>query len=505
MPLANHVLARRAQIARGINRAALTALLATLAIWPLRAGWEVPATVAFDRPLQVWDGFGVNYVEVAQSRDYKADPQEYGGFSTLSDVKRAEILDLIFGPDGLKPGVLKMFLDPWHEGTTKAGNDNTDPQVIAPSRFDHRTTTKWMRYFIQEGLKRSRAQGLPDPPIVTTLYGPPPWMTVQKFMRGRDLDPAERLELVEYLVAWTKFLKEEEKLPVRYLSLHNEGEDFYRWPTDGSWGGRARHDYNMYWHSSQVVDVMKLLRPALDRQGLSDIGITPGETSAWDRFINWGYAWAIAQDSTALQALSLITSHGFGGGEVNTSMGVDLLRLKRPDMHAWTTSMTWGQMDVNFLELVRQQIYDVKVNAVIPWAAVQTDTWVGGDPNPGTAFRVDRQGGYTVEPGYYFFKQVSRIGQPGMRVVEVSSGHPDIKLIAFASAGSKHPDAFAIFNLSPTRRDMEIHVSGTKATVFDGTTTGRGNRYRPIGSYPVRNGMLEITSFGESVATFVAR
>jgi hypothetical protein len=362
-----------------------------------------------------------------------------------------------------------------------------------------------MRYFIQEGLKRTRAQGLSDLPIVTTLYGPPPWMTHQKFMRGRDIDRAEHPELVEYLVAWTRFLKEEEKLPVRYLSLHNEGEDFYRWPTDGSWSGVARHDYNAYWHSSRVVEVMKLLRPALDRNGLRDVGITPGETSAWDRFVNWGYAWAIAQDSVALQALGLVTSHGFGGGQVNTSMGVDLIRLERPEVHAWTTSMTWGQMDVNFLELIRQQIYDVKVNAVIPWAAVQTDTWVGGDPNPGTAFRVDGKGGYSVEPGYHYFKHVSRIGQPGMRVAHVASGHPDVKIIAFAGGASPHADAFVIFNLSPTRRDMEIRISGTRAKTFDGVTSGRGNRYRPIGSYPLRNGVLEITAFGDSVATFVAR
>lgn len=498
-----HVSARRRPT---IVRLCLTALFASAAtVWPLRAGWEVDASVAFDRPLQVWDGFGVNYVEVAQTRDYKADPQEYGGFSTLSETKRQEILDLIFGADGLKPGVLKMFLDPWHEGTTKVGNDNADPNVIDPTRFDHKTTTRWMRYFIQEGLKRTRAQGIPDLPIVTTLYGPPPWMTEQKFIRGRDLDPAERAELCEYLVAWTKYLKEEEKLPVKYLSLHNEGEDFYRWPTDGSWAGFARHDYNMYWHSSQVVDIMKLLRPMLDRHGLKEIGITPGETSAWDRFINWGYAWAIAQDASALQSLGLITSHGFGGGQANTSMGVDLIRLKRHDMRAWTTSMTWGQMDVNFLELIRQQIYDVKVNAVIPWATVQTDTWVGGDPNPGTAFRVDRQGGYTVEPGYYYYKQVSRIGQPGMKVAEVTSGHPDVKIIAFSSNGTANPEALAVFNLSTTRRDMAIRVSGTTAVAFDGFTTNRANRYRPIGAFPLRNGVLEVTSFGESVATYVAK
>lgn len=154
-------------------------------------------TVDFGAHVRTWDGFGVNYVEVPQTRDYKTNPQEYGGFSALSEQKRQEILDLTFGEDGLKPGIVKMFLDPWHEGTTKAGNDNADPWSIDRSRFDHETTTRWMRYFVKEGLKRTRARG-DDLQVITTLYGPQPWTTKQKFVRGRDLDPAEKDEVAEY-------------------------------------------------------------------------------------------------------------------------------------------------------------------------------------------------------------------------------------------------------------------------------------------------------------------
>ena len=40
------------------------------------------------------------------------------------------------------------------------------------SKFDHKTTTEWMRYFVREGLDRTRARGA-DLQIITTLYGPP--------------------------------------------------------------------------------------------------------------------------------------------------------------------------------------------------------------------------------------------------------------------------------------------------------------------------------------------
>ena len=136
------------------------------------------AAVHFDQKLQDWDGFGVNYVETSSTRDYKKMPQEYGGFSTLSEKQRQEILSMIFGPDGLKPGTVKMFLDPLQEGVTDADK----------GKFDHETTTKWMRYFVREGLRITRARG-GDLQIVTCMYGPPAWATKQKFLRGTRSGP----------------------------------------------------------------------------------------------------------------------------------------------------------------------------------------------------------------------------------------------------------------------------------------------------------------------------
>ncbi len=479
------------------DRALGCLVLITAASCLLNAGNETVVSVHFDRQIRRWDGFGVNYVETAQTRDYKADPQEYGGFSTLPEEQRQKILDLVFGADGLRPSIVKMFLDPFHEPS----NDNEDAWRIDDSKFDHVTTTRWMRYFVQEGRKRALAQGR-DLEIITTLYGPPAWTTRQKIVRGRDMDPAMKEEAAEYMVAWVKYLREVEKLPVRYLSVHNEGEDFRRWPTDGSHGGYPHHDYNMYWHSSLVAEFMPLLRRMLDHHGMKDVLPTPGETSSWDRFINWGYAWALAENADALKSTGLITSHGFGSGGAFTSMGVDLLRLKRPELKAWTTSMSWGRMDATFLSYIHAQIYAVGVNAVIPWACIQTDTWVGGDPNPGTAIRVNRKGGYSVEPGYYYYRHASRLGQRGMAVAEVRSAAPEIGLIAFASAGTSHPDGFLVFNTSAGRRDLVVKVHGSKASAFDAYETEPGTLWRGLGRQAVRNGEIWISLAPNSVVSF---
>ncbi|MBM4018290.1 MAG: hypothetical protein FJ288_08185 [Planctomycetes bacterium] len=464
----------------------------------------------FSRPLRGWDGFGVNYVEAAQTRDYKADPQEYGGMSTLPEADRQKVLDLVFGAEGLRPGLLKMFLDCWHQPEPGPGYDR-GPLVLTTSAYDHESTTKWMRLFAREGLARTRARG-GDLAVIVTLYGPPAWMTRQKFVRGRDLDPAMKAECAKYMVAWAKFLRESEGLPVRFISLHNEGEDWTRWPADGSTADSPRHDYNLYWPPEQVVEFLKLVRRLLDAHGMNDVGVTPGETTNWYRFAEWGYARAVADDAEALRGLGLITSHGFFGPQPGRwfgdwrSAGVDILREKRPELHAWVTSTSWRRMDVFFVNEIRSNIYSAKVNGLIPWAAVQQSSkWVGGDPNPGTAVRVDDAGRFKVEAGYHFYKQVSRAGQPGMAVAEVQSNDSEAGLIGFAARGTKNPDAVVVLNLSDKAKELRLEVRGTASRRFMAWRTSPKEQYAPAGEFEVREGFIGYAAPGGSVTTFFGR
>jgi O-glycosyl hydrolase len=459
----------------------------------------VRAEVDFSRHVRPWDGFGVNYVEVAQAIDYSQDPQEYGGFSLLTEEKRRQIVDMVFGDEGLKPGLIKMFLDPHHQ--SEPGGE-----------FDHETTTRWMRYFVREGLKRTRARG-DDLQIITTLYGPPAWGTKQKFLRGRDLDPAHRYDLAKYMVDWVRYLREQEKLPVRYLSLHNEGEDWMRWPSDGKSGNIGKgHDYNLFWPPEQVVDFLRLLRPMLDAAGLQDVGVTPGECTNWYRFSAWGYADAIADDTGALANLGLITSHGFYGGTYgrwfgeHRSLGTDLLREKRPELHAWVTSTSWSKMDVANLKEMHGNIYTAKVNGIIPWAYIQRPAkWVGGDPNPGTAFRVAEDGTYEVLRGYYYYKLLSRAGQPGMAVARTMAMDSEVAVIAFARNGTRHPDTFTLVNLGKDKR-IAVKVFGSGSDTFETyRTADEKDQYELVGQVKLEGDTLLYEAPAQSATTFFAK
>lgn len=89
------------------------------------------AEVDFSKPLREWDGFGVNYVQTAHTKDYTENPQEYGGFSILDENEKDEILEMIFGKDGLKPGLVKLFLDGIHQEKPGGPFDHESNRVHA--------------------------------------------------------------------------------------------------------------------------------------------------------------------------------------------------------------------------------------------------------------------------------------------------------------------------------------------------------------------------------------
>lgn len=480
----------------------------------------VRAGVFFDQTLRDWDGFGFNYVESAHFVDINITPdqnkewmaehhpgkdffvQEYGGFSLLDENEKSEIVDLVFGQDGLKPGIVKMFLDAHH-------------QKEPGGPFDHETSTSYMREFVKRGLKVTRNRGA-DLEIITTLYGPPGFMTKQKANRGRDLDPAFKEDLAVYMIDWVKFLKEKENLPVKYLSLHNEGEDWHRWNQEGYWDW-FKHDFNLYWPPEQVNEFLKYMPKMFKKYGLEGVGITNGEPSNWYRFTGWGLGDFIADDKEAVENLALLTSHGFYRGTYGAWFGEhnsypsDILRAQKPGLHTWVTSTSWAEMDASFVKQIHGNIYTSKVNAIIPWAGIQRPThWVGGDPNPGNAIQVSEDGTYEVRKGYYFYKQASCAGQPGMKVARTFAMNSEIAVIGFAKGKTDNPDAFIVVNLAPGKKKVSVELKGTKSKEFEAfrTVDAEGyeaDRYRPIGTFKMKDGAVDIEMLPGSVVTFFGK
>lgn len=450
--------------------------------------------VDFTDKKQDWDGFGVNYVESAYGHDYYNEPEDYGGLSTLPEEKKQEVLDLIFGKDGLKPSLLKMFLDPFHEKE----NDNDDPYTINKEGFDHKLTTENMRYFVQGGLKRTREQGR-DLRVITTMYGPPAWVTKQKVQRGRDLDPDMKLELAEYFASWCKFLLEEENIPLEFLSIHNEGDSPQRWDEKGFSREGERHDHNMFWPPDELAEYIPLLAEYLEKMDLGQIKITPGEFNIWPHYSgslkpHHYYAEALLETPGAMENLGLITSHSFWSP---TDYGVNLLKHKKPSLKAWTVSMTVGKgkyADVSFLECIRKEIHRVGVSGIIVWSITfQKTKWTPKYVFPGTTIYMAGDGTYRVEPAYYYYKHLTRLGQAGMAVASCGSTLPHVRIVAFASNGTENPDGLCIYNLEDTTEKIDLELSGTAAKDFKAVYTNKKEFYQEFTDFEYKDGKLSFS------------
>lgn len=446
-------------------------------------------SVDFSRSLRRWDGFGFNYVETAQTRDYNLDPQDYGGLSLLGDADRARLAAAVHGPDGLCPGLIKLFLDPFHQPEPPAGYDFSSLKV-SPAAYDHTLTTKSMLFLAREGARHAAARGEKLKAIIT-LYGPPAWMTRQRFVRGRDLAEGMLPEVAKYLAAFSLFVERELGIEVTAVSPHNEGEDWTRWPLDGQGAGEESHDYNCHWPTSLLCEWFPIARKVLDANGLSHTRVACGETSNWCRFAHWGYADAFASDPRALEALGLITSHGFWSsymGSYNAdhrSAGVDRMREVKPALHAWNTSSGWGREFTGLTWEAGQSIYSAKLNAIIPWAGVQrSDLWKGGDPNPQTAIRVQGTGQWSIEPPYHEYKHLCRTGRAGMNIAPAFVNDSTLTAIAFATGDSPHPNSLIIANHNDPAKlpstAFSIDGKGTRSGRFQAFLTTPSQRWQPL-------------------------
>ena len=403
-----------------------------------------------------------------------------------------------------------MFLDPFHQDAEHCNQPGLGN--ISQKNYDHQTATAWMRYFVKEGYRISCEKGRPYQ-ILTTLYGPPPFMTKQHFMRGRDLDPEYREELAKYITSWILYLRDAEGLPVKYASIHNEGEDYNRWPENGESGNIGTgHDYNLYWTPEAVAEFLPLLKKVLEENGCGEIGVTPGETSNWTRFSHWGYANEIANRPESLKAIGLITSHGFSGGLMaqpgygdHRSAGADCIRERRPDLHSWVTSTSWSRMDAEFVYQLYENIYCAKNNSIIPWAGIQRPTkWVGGDPNPGNAIQVNEDGSFTIRDGYYYYKQVCPVGQAGMYAAQTYSTDTTCCVMAFAQNHTDSPNAFIVVNTSSeeARCSLSLFSCGDR---FEVSRTSPAEHCVPLPAVFPKDGELFYLAPPNSVTTFVGK
>jgi hypothetical protein len=311
-----------------------------------------------------------------------------------------------------------------------------------------------MRYFVKEGfrLTEKRNENLQ---VITTLYGPPAYITVQNRLRGRDINPEKVNFLTDYVADWANYLIKEEKIPLKYVSLNNEGESWRRWPEDGGSDelvDKDGHDYNVYMDPDMLVKCINSMRTSLDAYKLKNVGVTNGEPTNWYRFWAWNYARTIARDKKALKNLALITSHGFYVGGMHSprwfgphsNNGTHLLQSKKKNLKAWVTSTAWnisenrrvdGQdqrvyvSNAAFLKEVHGNIYEAQCNALIPWAIIQNASHGISRIQSWLCIPCVRRWNLGNTQRILYYKQITVCRPTGMAVAHAAANDSEIALM----------------------------------------------------------------------------
>lgn len=433
------------------------------------------AHIDFARKLRDWDGFGICFHDHALM-----EPQKY--FSLQNS--HLQYLNSFFGNDGLRLGIIKLFIDPYRQEYCQSSSD--EDRIIDTQAYKFYDLPLFHLELCQAADRIVKNWG-GTLKIMLTCLCPPAWMTKQKELSGRDLDPANRIDYGRYMVAWAKYLAVDKQLPIHCLSLHDKGEMWELWDEAGLF--HSTKHINLYWSPEMVVDFLKLVRRQLDNNSLQNIGLTPGETASWGHFYDWGYAHLIHDDPLALASLGLLTSNTNASPEYCDfcSIGVDYITEKRSDLHAWVSSAWLNSLNPGSISFIHNQIYRTKINAII------FNSLIGASSD--NNFKNN---------GYTYLKPVCKAGQPGMGVCQVACNKSDIFIIGFSSNSTRNPDSFVVINNNHHPLDLPIEIRGSASGKFSVHRSSYNEDYQKIGEVVVKEGKINYLAPQKSVSGFYA-
>ena len=126
-----------------------------------------------------------------------------------------------------------------------------------------------------------------------------------------------------------------------------------------------------------------------------------------------------------------------------------------------------------------------------------------------------------IRRGYYFYKQMTRAGQPGMAVASAYALDSEVVLVAFSANGTNNPDSFVLVNYGRRSQKVQVSIKGTDKKSFEAfRTTNQSSftdrvtnqtfeqeeeSYKDLGVFNLSGNILEYESPAGSATTFFAR
>ena len=312
------------------------------------------------------------------------DPTTKRGTVVVPASDQSQILDALYTDLGL---TRVRFLP--GDGGTEPVNDNADPLVADPSKFDFGWTNGDGQLELMTGLARRGAK---------TFFASSPrletWMS--------ESNPEE---YAEWLLVGLRYWRDRGHEPP-YVSLKNE-------PGSAASGG--------VWSAAYLLQVTKILGARMKAEGLKTKIVLPDDVSASEALARLQ---VILADADARQYVGAVAYHLRGGGGE-----LEIKQLaEQHGIPIWMTDYsTPGLIDLSVA--MHTLIGNAGVSAVdYTWGFL-------GDQENSQLVRVVAPNGtyerFAKTPQYYAMGQYSRYVMPGAVRIGATSNDPDFKATAF--------------------------------------------------------------------------
>lgn len=398
-----------------------------------------------------------------------------GQVGTWSDTVRTQLMDLIFGDDGLDLNIVRYNI---------GGSDDPATTKMHPARRMDTLATgvdengnlqfDWSR---DAGQRWVLKEAVTNPDYDVNLYdaqvnSPPYWMTISGSGAGNVSGTVENLApenydlYVDFLIEVLKHF-ETEGIPFQHIEPFNE-------PVSGYWKKGGAQEGAYFSREVQAILINKL-KAKLDEAGLSTLIAASDETSI-DQAIDTYKSF----DAATRANISQMNTHVYSGSKRHQLRDLALGEGKPLWMSEISTGYVAHDVDgmapaIPLGKIIFKDIKDMGVNAWIIWQAVEDEVEnfvnlnVGSDYGkpwnpPGSwglihaaySTMTDTEGrtftkeDYHVTKQYYVMQQFSKFIKSGYTIIDanhdqvVAAVGPDGKLVIVAANFTDTPANFAM-------------------------------------------------------------
>lgn len=407
---------------------------------------EVLFEIRADQVKQQIEGFGVSGAWWAQ---------DVGGWS---QVNRDRITDLLFDQQkgigltiyryNIGAGSGKNIIDPWR---------NTETFEVEEGKYDWGRDENAVRI-----MKEAHQKGVTN--IIAFVNSPPARMTKTGYVTGGKEGKSNLREdmyddFAQYLVDIVRHFREDESLPVKWISPINEPQ----WNWNNSKGQEGCH-----YTTDEIVEVIKVLLEKIEEEKL-DVGVSAVDAGEWKT--SYIYMDRLFLNKYINDRTDHFAVHSYWSTTRQKEKASRYFREQYPDKKLWMTEWTEMKKGVDYgmdsgltmANVIHEDLVIAGVTSWQYWIAVSKYNY-----RDGLIYTDQYTENIRETKRLWILGNYSNFIRPGYKRIKVSGQHNDLRLSAYINGDRDRLVVVAINNSKKSREfvlDL-VNFDGNKLDIY---------------------------------------